>query len=79
MNKTYKKQGAIFLLSERILLADPLNTQGDYSVTCHAQARTGVDLKNLKASTFSCGTWRVSLEDGTVQAYDKKARQIMGE
>lgn len=79
MNKTYKKQGAIFLLSERILLADPLNTQGDYSVTCHAQARTGVDIKNLKASTFSCGTWRVSLEDGTVQAYDKKARQIMGE
>ena len=79
MNKTYKKQGAIFLLSERILLADPLNTQGDYSVTCHAQARTGVDIQNLKASTFSCGTWRVSLEDGTVQAYDKKARQIMGE
>ena len=79
MDKTYKKQGAVFLLSERILLADPINTQGDYSITCHAQARTGLDIKNLKASNFSCGTWRVSLEDGTVQAYDKKARQILGE
>ena len=79
MDKTYKKQGAVFLLSDRILLADPVNTQGEYSVTCHAQARTGLDIKNLKASTFSCGTWRVSLEDGTVQAYDKKARQILGE
>lgn len=77
MNKTYTKQGAVFMLSERILSVSELNTQGDYMVSCYAKARTGVNTKNLKASNFSCGKWRVSLEDGTVLPDDRKALQIM--
>lgn len=67
------------MLSDRILQARALNTQGDYSVSCHAKARTGVNAKSLKASTFSCGVWRVSLENETVTPSDRKARQILGE
>lgn len=79
MDKSYKKQGAIFMLSDRILQARALNTQGDYSISCHAKARTGVNAKSLKASTFSCGLWRVSLENETVTPSDRKARQILGD
>ena len=78
MNKTYKKQGAFFLLSNRILQATQLNPQGDFSISCHAKARTGITMKQLKSSTFSCGRWRVSLEDASVLPDDKKARQILG-
>ncbi len=77
MNKAYKKQGAVFMLSERILSVTPLNTQGEYAVACHAKARTGVNLKQLKASSFSCGRWRVDLQDASVRPDDRKARQIM--
>ena len=77
MNKTYTRQGAVFMLSERILNTSPLNTQGDYSISCHAQARTGINSKKLKASSFSSGTWRVSLQDETVLPDDRKALQIM--
>ena len=77
MNKTYKKQGAVFMLSDRILNVSPLNTQGDYTISCHAKARTGVNAKKLNSSTFSCGRWRISLEDASVIPDDRKALQIM--
>ena len=79
MNKVYNKQGAVFMLSDRILRVTPLNTQGEYAVSCHAKARTGVNAKKLNASTFSCGRWRVRLEDATVLPDDRKALQILSD
>ena len=75
MDKTYKKQGAVFMLSDRILSAQTLST-GEQVVACHARARTGVDSAHLNASTFSCGTWHVNLAAQTVEPADGKSRQI---
>lgn len=77
MNKNYRQQGAVFMLSERLLSVSPLNPQGDYTVSCRAKARTGVNSKKLNSSTFPCGKWRVSLEDASVVPDDRKALQIM--
>lgn len=77
MDKAYKKQGAFFLLSDRIL---HLRSEGnEFVVTCQARARTGLDLKNLKASTFSCGNWRVNPAQNTVLPADARARLIWEE
>ena len=76
MNKSYNRKGAVFMLSERLLQAQELNTQGGFTVYCHAKARTGVNTAQLKASTFPCGKWRVDLETQTVQPDNAKARQI---
>lgn len=78
MNKSYNRQGAVFMLSERLLQAQELNTQGGFTVYCHAKARTGVNTAQLKASSFPCGKWRVDLETQTVQPDNAKARQIWG-
>ena len=74
MDKTYKKQGAVFMLSERYF-----TVQKDGSITCNARARTGLDTNNLKASTFSCGTWLVDETAQTVTPLDKRARLIWAE
>ncbi|MBQ3666978.1 MAG: hypothetical protein II913_02845 [Elusimicrobiaceae bacterium] len=75
MNKTYRQQGALFLLSSRILSAH-MQEDGTYLVTCHAKARTGIDQDHLNASDFQCGVWLVDLSTQTVLPYDKKAKQI---
>ena len=78
MNKSYNRQGAVFMLSDRLLQVQELNTQGGFAVYCHAKARTGVSATQLKASTFPCGKWRVDLEAQTVQPDNAKAKQIWG-
>lgn len=77
MNKTYRKQGATFMISDRLLQANAYG-QGIYIVTCHAKARTGIEETNLKASDFSCGKWRVDTQNQTVTPYDAKAKSIAG-
>ena len=75
MNKTYRQQGAMFLLSSRILSAR-VQEDGTYLVTCHAKARTGIDQNHLNPSDFPCGVWLVDLSTQTVLPYDKKSKQI---
>lgn len=76
MNKIYRKQDAIFILSARILVARP-NADGTYQVTCHAKARTGTDEKHLNSSDFPCGVWLTDINAQMVLPDDKKARQIL--
>ncbi len=76
MNKTYRAQGAIFILSTRLLVPQ-LKTDGTYLVTCHAKARTGIDEAHLNASDFPCGVWVADLATQLVLPDDKKARQIL--
>ena len=76
MNKTYRAQGAIFILSTRLLVPQ-LKTDGTYLVTCHAKARTGIDEAHLNASDFPCGVWIADLATQLVLPDDKKARQIL--
>lgn len=78
MDKTYKKQGAVFFLSERLLQAKPTDTTNVYTIMCHAKARTGLDVKQLRASTFSCGNWQVNVSKQTVLPIDKRAQLIAG-
>jgi hypothetical protein len=75
MNKTYRNQGAIFMLSDRLLQT---STYGDgiYLITCHAKARTGVDSTHLNSSDFPCGKWLVDISKERVIPYDKKAHTI---
>ena len=75
MNKTYRKQGAIFMISDRLLQATPYS-QETYLVTCHAKARTGMEETQLKAFDFSCGKWLINITDNTVVPYDTKAKAI---
>ena len=75
MDKTYKKQGAVFLLSDRILHARA-KADAEYTVSCLAKARTGIDARHLRASTFSCGTWSVNVTAQTVSPDDKRAQMI---
>ncbi len=77
MNKTYQAQGAVFILSTRLLVPQ-LQIDGTYRITCHAKARTGVDEKHLNASDFPCGVWITDLATQLVLPDDKKARQILG-
>jgi len=78
MDKTYKKQGAVFMLSDRLLRVRQSGAKNRFAVTCQARARTGIDAQNLRASTFSCGTWNVDTERNTVSPSDKRARLIWG-
>lgn len=75
MNKTYLGQGAVFILSSRLLTAR-VQEDGTYLVTCHAKARTGIDEKHLNTSDFPCGVWLVDITAQQVFPYDKKAQQI---
>lgn len=79
MDKNYKKQGALFLLSDRILHPHQTETNGVWSVSCQARARTGLTTDTLKASTFSCGIWTVDLNKNTVTPEDKRAQMIWEE
>lgn len=78
MDKTYKKQGAVFLLSDRLLRARTGTQAQEYAVSCQAKARTGIDAQHLRASVFSCGTWNVNLSAQTVTPADKRAMLIWG-
>lgn len=78
MDRTYKKQGAVFLLSDRILRARTGTNPAQYTVSCQAKARTGIDAQHLRASTFSCGTWNVNVTENTVTPADKRAQRIWG-
>ena len=75
MNKTYRKQGSLFLLSSRFFQATPYG-QDSFLVSCHAKARTGIEETQLKASDFACGKWIVNLQNETVEPYDTKAKTI---
>lgn len=75
MNQEYRKQGAVFMLSSRLLTAR-LAEDGTYLVTCHAKARTGIDQNHLNASDFPCGVWVVDLATQMVLPYDSKATRI---
>lgn len=76
MDKKYKKQEAVFLLSDRLLYTQPAGKGSSYIVSCLAKARTGLDAQNLRASTFSCGQWQVDLDKQEVAPYDKRAQLI---
>lgn len=75
MNKTYRQQSAVFILSSRLLTARA-QQDGSYLVTCHAKARTGIDEKHLNTSDFPCGVWLVDIGAQMVLPYDAKAKQI---
>ena len=75
MNKTYRKQGSFFLLSNRLFQATPYD-QDTFLLSCHAKARTGIEETQLKSSDFSCGKWIVNLQSETVEPYDPKAKII---
>ncbi len=75
MNKRYNKQGAVFLLSERLLYVQPAD-ENTAIVSCNAKARTGLDAQSLNASTFPCGQWLVDTSTDTVIPYDKRAQLI---
>ncbi|MBP5430000.1 MAG: hypothetical protein J6Y25_03855 [Elusimicrobiaceae bacterium] len=75
MNKTYRTQNALFMLSSRLFVPQ-LQADGSYLVTCHAKARTGIDAQHLNTSDFPCGVWYANLQTQTVRPYDKKAQQI---
>ena len=76
MNKTYRNQGAVFILSDRLL---PVTSYGNnlYLITCHAKARTGLDSSHLNAADFPCGKWLVDTAQNTVTPYDDKAKLIV--
>ena len=76
MDKRYKKQEAVFMLSDRLLYTQPMGVDDTYLVSCLAKARTGLDTQNLRASTFSCGQWKVDLTTQEVSPYDKRAQLI---
>lgn len=76
MDKTYKKQGAVFLLSERFVQTQSHTSNGIYTLICQAKARTGIDVKQLRASTFACGTWQVDTVKQTVTPVDKRAQLV---
>lgn len=76
-DKAYKKQGAIFLLSERILTAFSTDAPDVYQVSCHAQARSGLSSEDLKSTRLSCGLWSVNLTQNTIEALDTKAKRIL--
>ena len=78
MNKTYRQQEAVFILSSRLFSAQR-QPDGTYQVTCHAKARTGIDEKHLNLSNFPCGVWLVDLNTQLVLPDDKKARQIVNQ
>lgn len=75
MNKTYRNQGAIFILSDRLLQSSTFG-DGIYLLTCHAKARTGMESTQLNASDFPCGKWLVNIQTQVVAPYDAKARTI---
>jgi hypothetical protein len=79
MDKNYKKQGALFLLSDRILYPYQTETAGVWNINCQARARTGLTAETLKASTFSCGHWTTDLNQNTVTPVDKRAQMIWEE
>ncbi len=76
MDKTYKKQGAVFLLSDRLLRARAMSQNAEYTVSCQAKARTGIDAQHLRASAFSCGLWNVNINTQTITPADKRAALI---
>lgn len=77
MNKRYNKQGAVFLLSERLLYVQPAG-ENLAIVSCMAKARTGLNAEHLNAATFPCGQWLVDTSSETVTPYDKRAQLIWG-
>jgi len=75
MNRNYRDQGAVFILSGRLLQASTYGN-GIYLINCHAKARTGVDGEHLNASDFPCGKWLVDVSKELITPYDTKARII---
>ena len=75
LDKSHKKEGSIFLLSQRIYTASYV-TEDIYKVKCHAKVQTGISADQLKQETVRCGTWKADLQQGTVSALDNKARLI---
>ncbi len=75
LDKTYKKKGYIFLLSQRLYSATP-TAEHTYRVACRAKAQSGATANSLKNRTISCGVWTADLAAGTVTPSDGTARRI---
>lgn len=75
MDKSYKRKGYIFLLSERLYSSRP-QPDGSYRVTCRAKIQSGTAVNSLQNRTVSCGVWKADLAAGTVSAQDGTARRI---
>lgn len=78
MDKANKKQGKIFLVSERILTPRPANSPDAYFVSCHAKTKTGTTAQTLKSKNTGCGVWLVNVEEETVSPASKLAERIYG-
>ena len=78
MNKTYRTKNAFFVLSDRFVEAKA-NDDGTFTISCYANASTGIAQDSLNKSTFSCGTWLVDLTAQSVTPYDNKAIQIVNQ
>ena len=78
MNKTYRDKKAFFVLSDRFIEAKTSN-DNTFTLTCYAEAQTGISEDALNDSKFSCGTWLVDLTQQTVTPYDNKAIQIVNQ
>lgn len=78
MNKTYRDKEAFFVLSDRFIEAKD-NADNTFTLSCYANASTGITQTSLNDSKFSCGTWLVDLTEQTVTPYDNKAIQIVNQ
>ncbi len=75
MNKTYVKQGTVFVLGERTFRAEP-DGGNLYTVSCTASVRTGADATHLHEMNFPCGQWRTDVSAQSVFPLDKLAETI---
>ncbi len=75
LDKTYKKKGYVFLISQRLYSAR-LTGENAYSVSCRAKVQSGADAAHLKNRTVSCGVWKADLAKKTVSPADGTARKI---
>lgn len=75
LDKTYKKKGYVFLVSQRLYSARALG-ENVYRVTCRAKVQSGANANSLKNRTVSCGVWNADLSAQTVSPQDGTARRI---
>lgn len=75
LDKTYKKKGYVFLVSQRLYSARALE-EHVYRVTCRAKVQSGARVDALKNRNVSCGVWKADLAAQTVSPQDGTARRI---
>lgn len=75
LNKSYSRQGYIYLLSQRYYTARSAG-ENTYRVTCRAKVQSGATAEALTTRTVSCGVWTADLAAGKVTPQDSTARRI---